>query len=630
MSVYSKNPVLHITILCGLIPAFLSCSSGSKRNDFEKDLQVRKMDFSIVSKGDGPRLSEAVDRNLSKNELSPNRKKLLNLISEKTTQKKYTECSKQFHEAVECQFLKPEWNYDFFVEEISDEEVEDEVAENGNATGNGTADANSVDRVASVTQAPAIALRKEDPKKQKKRKKRSVSEVIQNLKKGITEPAKRQQPGDYYHALKAFPKWTPELNTLAEKLKSDSACTSIELYHYLGLKAEEFLPEESMLDLAVDLYRKGGECFFSNQKASVDKYLLNSQFRLGLFLVMKDRCDEAKPVFSRLAKIGQNDYSTRALYWNAYCSKMESKREEFIAAYDQLFKANPLGFHTLSFTKGNSLLVGNLELPIDPMVKTRSTKDSNLNSWIQAIEDLEKIGNYRGVMKLLSPVRVRSEYLDRIEPGVSLYLATFANRAKDSVSLFRLLDSVFRTQNEYVVNATLKLFYPLKYLDQISEKVSRVNPFLITALIRQESAFQEKVKSKVGAMGLMQLMPRTARLMDRTVNKKKLMIPEVNIRIGIRYFEMLVDRFEGDVELALAAYNAGPEAVDRWKKRYPMTNRLLFLDLIPYSETRNYVTLIGRNYYWYSRIYANDAKSILNSSSSNLVSEFRSLNGDEK
>jgi soluble lytic murein transglycosylase len=89
-----------------------------------------------------------------------------------------------------------------------------------------------------------------------------------------------------------------------------------------------------------------------------------------------------------------------------------------------------------------------------------------------------------------------------------------------------------------------------------------------------------------------------------------------------------VTRYEGDVELALAAYNAGSEVVDKWARRYPVKNRLLFLDLIPYAETRNYVTLIGRNYYWYSKLYA----ELLNTEGLAKIepNEFRSMKSVEQ
>jgi hypothetical protein len=599
--------ILKVVFFCSILPIFLSCSSTKQA--FDQGIQPRKADFTLVSSGSGPLLSEAIKKNLSKREMSPNRKSLLQFISKKSGSSSYEECLTKFKNAPECIFMKPDWNQNFFIDEVSDvEENKDAVKDD----------------------KEEIALRVAAKKSKKpKQKRKNVAEVVQNLRKGIIAPLPNHREGDYYRALKTFPQWTPELDAIATKLQDEEACAEMELYNYLGLKAEEYFPDERMLKISMNLYRKADECAQKDGKNQPNRYVQNSRFRLGLLSIMKDDCSEAQKVFNRLSKMGANDFSTRALYWSAHCSRVDSKKEEFLATYDQLFKLNPLGFHTLSMNSGSSLLIGNLNQPVDPVLRMRTTVDSQYNAWIEAIEDLDALGNLKGVQKLLSPVRLSPEYLGALEPDVRLYLSTFAYRAKDTFSLFRILDSVFRTQSEYVVDSTLKLFYPLKYLQSISEKVSRVNPFLITALIRQESAFQEGASSRVGAVGLMQIMPRTARLMDRSVNRKKLFNTETNLRIGIRYFENLLDRFQGDVELALAGYNAGPEAVDRWKKRYPMTNRLLFLDLIPYSETRNYVTLIGRNYYWYSKIYANDAKALAANSMSFLV-EFRSLNSNEK
>jgi soluble lytic murein transglycosylase len=116
--------------------------------------------------------------------------------------------------------------------------------------------------------------------------------------------------------------------------------------------------------------------------------------------------------------------------------------------------------------------------------------------------------------------------------------------------------------------------------------------------------------------------------MHRKVKRGDLLRPEVNIRLGIQYFEQLVSRYNGDVELALAAYNAGAEVVDRWQKRYPTRSRLLFLDLIPYAETRNYVTLIGRNYYWYSKLYAEELKKGSSGLAGSEAVEFRGLKSE--
>ncbi|NDD91764.1 hypothetical protein EBZ37_06740, partial [bacterium] len=77
-----------------------------------------------------------------------------------------------------------------------------------------------------------------------------------------------------------------------------------------------------------------------------------------------------------------------------------------------------------------------------------------------------------------------------------------------------------------------------------------------------------------------------------------------NVRLGVKFFRHLVTRFSGKVDLALAAYNAGPERVDDWLRRYQVEDPVLFVDLIPFRETREYVSLISRNYYWYLQIYA--------------------------
>mgnify|MGYP002078636672 FL=1 len=93
-------------------------------------------------------------------------------------------------------------------------------------------------------------------------------------------------------------------------------------------------------------------------------------------------------------------------------------------------------------------------------------------------------------------------------------------------------------------------------------------------------------------------MPSTARLFGK-INRTQLKDPEQNVKIGIRFFEKLLNRYDGDVHHALAAYNAGPGKVDEWIKKYPTNDPLLFADVIPYRETREYVAFILRNYYWY-------------------------------
>lgn len=157
--------------------------------------------------------------------------------------------------------------------------------------------------------------------------------------------------------------------------------------------------------------------------------------------------------------------------------------------------------------------------------------------------------------------------------------------------------------------AVLEVIYPLDYWPLI-EKYSKeqgLDPYLMTALIAQESTFTADVRSSANAYGLMQLLPSTGRryaqrLGIRPFSTASLTRPETNIRLGMAHFKELIDRF-GGVHYALASYNAGDSRVSEWLDERPGLPQDEFIDDIPYPETQNYVKRILGTAEDYRRLY---------------------------
>lgn len=156
------------------------------------------------------------------------------------------------------------------------------------------------------------------------------------------------------------------------------------------------------------------------------------------------------------------------------------------------------------------------------------------------------------------------------------------------------------TQARYWSDLTLR--YPLPHRESIlaTARQYELDPALIYGVIRQESAFMEDARSAVGALGLMQLMPATGKQTARTLNirylgNQALLQSDQNIRLGSAYLGKLLQRYNGSPVLAAAAYNAGPHRVSRWLPQDRTMPADLWMENIPFHETRTYVRRVLAN-----------------------------------
>ena len=155
--------------------------------------------------------------------------------------------------------------------------------------------------------------------------------------------------------------------------------------------------------------------------------------------------------------------------------------------------------------------------------------------------------------------------------------------------------SVYLSNNDELSNQ-LTLRFPLAYRETIATnaKDHQISPALIYAIIRQESAFRDDATSAAGAEGLMQLMPATAQVVAKQAkiaysNKKQLFLANQNISIGVAYLQQLSRRFKKHPLLMVAAYNAGPKQVVYWLKNHPPKDIDIWVETLPWHETRNYL-----------------------------------------
>jgi soluble lytic murein transglycosylase len=366
---------------------------------------------------------------------------------------------------------------------------------------------------------------------------------------------------------------------------------------------------------AGDIY----ESFGRRQEAialymSVIKNFPNSQvnddatLRLAWLYYRGGEWEQAYGMFQNLAGYAKDGaVRTVGLYWQGRSAEKLGDTETAVRIYRQIVDGSEESYYQTLALRG----LARAGIPVEgPRISTDPATAAvgvdppigpGISYHLSRARELSAISLYRLAVAELNEVDRLSKKDARMRP--LLMQEYFKNQAYSrSLSLANQLPSSSSDRNLYR--------FPLAYWEMIQQKAQEreLDPYLILALIRQESLFDARARSPATALGLMQLLPSTAGRVARQIgtpppSNEQLYQPDINLTLGTQYLKDLLQRYSNNWYKAIAAYNAGEAAVDRWEKEILTDDVEEFVERIPYLETRAYVKLVMRNHRIYSRLY---------------------------
>ncbi len=313
----------------------------------------------------------------------------------------------------------------------------------------------------------------------------------------------------------------------------------------------------------------------------------------------------------------------RLKFWIGNIFEELNETKEALKFYEDIIQSNPLSFYSIMSVKKVQVLKPDsqvvnfyhstaLKSGTTPIIDLQQLDQDYLSSLIR-LKAWSTIDSQR-LMKLELKrlrlhnmpryiVNISSDKQIQAKSDLHLLHAKIILDSENFLPTFRYLYEVLDKKEIVFNRSLLEILYPDPYLKDLTALLKKENldPLIVLSLIRQESVFNPNARSPVGARGLMQIMPSTAKRVKRGTKEKQLANPKLNLEIGTKYFKGLMKRYDENLVYVLAAYNAGEGRVDRWRGTLFDSDQSILknIESIPFLETRNYVKLIFRNIFFY-------------------------------
>ncbi len=355
-----------------------------------------------------------------------------------------------------------------------------------------------------------------------------------------------------------------------------------------------------LISIASDKRKEGHieESIEINQKV-LEKYPSEKEealWNIGWTYYLSKDYKKASEIFSNLYDTYKD---SKYLYWNI--RSLEEKGDNIEKISSKIFERE-INFYSIMFYAKNKTSIKESGLMPFFAKDITPVKITHITSFkIERVEALIELGFLK---EALSELNYFSKNVHSIEEVY--YLCSKFKELRQYKQAVRIASKI------PFIEGMNQFLYPLAYSDIIERIAQRyeIDPLLVLSIIREESRFDPDATSTAGALGLMQLMPTTAQRFDRNLklginNPKDILNIKNNLHIGIYYLSNLVKDF-GSYTYAIAAYNAGEDAVKKWLKvgKYKSVDE--FIEDIPYNETRNYVKKVLTTFFEYKRLFAKE------------------------